>query len=42
MQDIAHLFSPNEKVGVTYLDKVYAETSAKNDLYTGKQKQLKK
>lgn len=38
MQDVSHLFGDDEKVGVTYLNKVYAETSAKNDVYTGKQK----
>lgn len=36
MQDISHLFSNSEKVGVTYLRKHLAETSAKNDLQTGK------
>ncbi len=35
MQDVSHLFGPNEKVSVTLLDKIFAETSAKNDLVTG-------
>lgn len=35
MQDIALLFSPEEKVGVTHVEKVLAETSAKNDLSNG-------
>ena len=42
MQDIAHLYGPEERVGVTKLNKIYAETSAKNNLKTGYLKQKKK
>lgn len=39
MQDIAYLFN-KEEVGVTSCNKILAETSAKNDLLSGKEKQL--
>ena len=39
MQDIAILFGASEKIGVTYLNKIYSETSAKNNLNSGIEKQ---